>query len=215
MLIIHADRVSFAAALSGEVQPEIGSGSEPIAEAAMSSVYTTTAGNGGWSRRAGDGSSDKMAGCPGAGGRRETDAARVVLIELDTSLGLRSRPRKGWPPRPRPQPPRPPPRQGREATILLEGTGAMCVVEEVSPLVLSSDSIRTRSHIGTLQRHIKKISTAWKRFTTKFNCSVICSIYHNYTLSNIVPKLGCCQLRSNVLKVGLSLSRATPLSGKQ
>jgi len=62
MLIIHADRVSFAAALSGEVQPEIESGSEPVAEAATSSVYTTTAGNGGGSGRAGDGSSNRMAG---------------------------------------------------------------------------------------------------------------------------------------------------------
>ena len=43
----------------------------------------------------------------------------------------------------------------------------MRVVEEVSPLVLSSDSIRTRSHVGTLQRHIKKISAAWKIFMTK------------------------------------------------
>ena len=42
----------------------------------------------------------------------------------------------------------------------------MRVVEEVSPLVLSSDSLRTRSHVGTLQRHIKKISDAWKRFMT-------------------------------------------------
>jgi hypothetical protein len=166
MQIINADRVSFAAASSGEVRPEIGSGSELITEAATSSVYTTMAGNGGGSGRAGDGSSDRMAGCPGAGGRRETDAARVVLIELDTSLGLRSRPRKGWPPRPRPQPPRPPPRQGREATILLEGTGAMCVVEEVSPLVISS-LYKNRLHVGTLQRHINKISAAWKRFTTK------------------------------------------------
>jgi len=40
-------------------------------------------------------------------------------------------------------------------------------VEEVSPLVLSSDSIRTRSQVGTLQRHIKKISAACERFTTK------------------------------------------------
>jgi len=43
----------------------------------------------------------------------------------------------------------------------------MCVVEEVSPLVLSSDSIKTRSHVGKLQRRIKKISDAWKRFMTK------------------------------------------------
>jgi len=56
MQIFNADRVSFAAASSGEVQPEIGSGSEPIAKAATSSVYTTMVGNGGGSGRAGDGS---------------------------------------------------------------------------------------------------------------------------------------------------------------
>ena len=38
MQIFNADRVSFAAASSGEVQPEIGSGSEPIAEAATAAV---------------------------------------------------------------------------------------------------------------------------------------------------------------------------------
>ena len=47
MLIINADRVSFAAASLGEFLPEIGSGSEPIAEAATSSVHTMMAGNGG------------------------------------------------------------------------------------------------------------------------------------------------------------------------
>ena len=109
-----------------EVRPENGSGSEPIAEAATSSVYTTTAGDGGGSGRAGDGSSDAKAGCPGAGGRRETDAVRVVLLELDTSLGLRSRPRKGVPPRPRPRPPRPPPRRGRETTIFLRDRSNAC-----------------------------------------------------------------------------------------
>jgi len=40
------------------------------------------------------------------------------------------------------------------------------VVEEVSPLVVSS-LYKNRLHVGTLQRHIKKISAAWKRFTTK------------------------------------------------
>jgi hypothetical protein len=76
MLIINADRVSFATASLAEVQPENGSGSELIAEAATSSVYTTTAGDGGGSRRAGDDSSDAKAGCWAAteleGGRRLT-----------------------------------------------------------------------------------------------------------------------------------------------
>jgi len=42
----------------------------------------------------------------------------------------------------------------------------MCVVEEASPLVIFS-LYKNRLHVGTLQRHIKKISAAWKRFTTK------------------------------------------------
>ena len=42
----------------------------------------------------------------------------------------------------------------------------MRVVEEVSPLVVSS-LYKNRLHVGTLQRHIKKISAAWKRFMTK------------------------------------------------
>jgi hypothetical protein len=47
MLIINADQVSFATSSLAEVRPENGSGSEPIAKAATSSVYTTTAGDGG------------------------------------------------------------------------------------------------------------------------------------------------------------------------
>jgi hypothetical protein len=64
MLIINADRDSFVTASLAGVRPENGSGSEPIAEAATSSVYTTTVGDGGGSGRAGDGSSDAKAGCP-------------------------------------------------------------------------------------------------------------------------------------------------------
>ncbi len=62
--------------------------------------------------------------CPKAGGRGDIDAARVVLFELDTSLGLCSWLGRGWPCPPRPHlpscPPRQPglptprPRQGRE-----------------------------------------------------------------------------------------------------
>ena len=174
MLIINADRVSFATASLAEVRPENGSGSEPIAEAATSSVYTMTAGDGGGSGRAGDGSSDAKAGCPGAGGRRETDEARVVLLELDTSLGLRSRSRKGRLPRPRPRPPRPPPRRGRETTILLRDRSNACTKcvwrVEVSPLLSLTEERFTEhfrhykkisdplTYVGTLQRHYKKIS---------------------------------------------------------
>ena len=110
-----------------------------------------------WSARAGDGSSDAMAGCPGAGRRRETDAARVVLLELDTSLGLRSRSRKGGPPRPRPQPPRPPPRRGRESTIFLDREQEQCVRGALplpsSPLYLSARrNILRRNTTKTLQK---------------------------------------------------------------
>jgi len=42
----------------------------------------------------------------------------------------------------------------------------MHVVEEVSPIVVSS-LYKNRLHVGTIQRHIKKISAAWKRFMTK------------------------------------------------
>ena len=185
MPIINADRVSFAAALSGEVRPEIGSGSEPTPEAAMSSVYTMTAGNGGGSGREGNGSSDRMAGCPGAGGRRETDAVRVVLLELDTSLGLRSRPRKGVPPRPRPRPPRPPPpRRGRETTIFLRDRSNACTEcvwrVEVSPLLSLTEERFTEhfrhykkisdplTYVGTLQRHYKKISDPLEEISDLF-----------------------------------------------
>jgi len=103
---------------------------------------------------------------PQAGGRRETDAAREVLLELDTSLGLRSQSWKGGPSRPwlRPQPPQPPPQQGRETTIFLEGTEAMrvaCDVGEVSPLLSTLTLQGETFHVGTLQRRYKKISDAW------------------------------------------------------
>ena len=58
----------------------------------------------------------------------------------------------------------------------------MRVVEEVSPLVVSS-LYKNRLHVGTIQRHSNTISAAWKRYTIKklprggiFNCSVICIV---------------------------------------
>jgi hypothetical protein len=162
MLIINADRVSFVTASLAEVRPENGSGSEPIAEAATSSIYTTTAGDGGGSGRAGDGSSDAKAGCPGAGGRRETDAARVVLLELlDTSLGLRSRSRKGGAPRPRPRPPWPPPRRARETTIFLRDRSNACGVwgrGHTPPLVDSTKrNVSRRNTTKALQKDFRRL----------------------------------------------------------
>ena len=191
MLIINADRVSFATASLAEVRPENGSGSEPIAEAATSSVYTTTAGDGGGSGRAGDGSSDAKAGCPGAGGRRETDAARVVLLKLDTSLGLRSRSRKGVPPRPRPRPPRPPPRRGRETTIFLRDRSNACGVWGVGlspPLVDSKKrNVSRRNTTKALQKYFRRLEEIYDQKRRKslpsvgnFNCSVICSVNSKY-----------------------------------
>jgi len=55
--------------------------------------------------------------------------------------------------------------EGEKRPFSLKGQ-EQCVwrmVEEVSPLLSSLN----RSHVGTLQRRFKKISDAWKRFTTK------------------------------------------------
>ena len=199
MLIINADRVSFATASLAEVRPENGSGSEPIAEAATSSIYTTTAGDGGGSGRAGDGSSDAKAGCPGAGGRRETDAARVVLLELlDTSLGFRSRSRKGGAPRPRPRPPRPPPRRARETTIFLRDRSNACGVwgrGHTPPLVDSTKrNVSRRNTTKALQKDFRRLEEIYDQKRHKslpsvrnFNCLVICSIH--FHLNSIATKI--------------------------
>jgi len=65
------------------------------------------------------------------------------------------------------------------------------VVEEVSPLVVSS-LYKNRLHVGTLQRHIKKISAAWKRFMTKkvinlFQAAEISIVPESVVCSTKVP----------------------------
>jgi hypothetical protein len=40
-------------------------------------------------------------------------------------------------------------------------------VGKVSPLLLALTLQGVTFHVGTLQRHYKKISDTWKRFTTK------------------------------------------------
>ena len=119
------------------------------------------------------------------------------------NLRLRSRPRKGWPPRPQPRPPRPPPRRGRETTIFLEGH-EQCIWwrNEVSPLLssltLSKEVTRrntTKAHQkDSLQRQYKKISDLGRDYDQKgrkslpsvgnFNCLVICSVCRHIKFTN-------------------------------
>jgi hypothetical protein len=87
---------------------------------------------------------------------------RVVLLNLDKSLGLRSRPRKGVPPRPRPRPPRPPPpRRGRETTIFLRDRSNACGVVGVGlssgpPLVDSTKrNVSRRNTTKALQKDFR------------------------------------------------------------
>jgi len=184
--------------LDCEVRSEIGSGSEPIAEAATS-PYIRTAGNGGGSGRAGDGSSDRMAGCPGAGGRWETDAARVVLLELDTSLGLHSQPRKGWPPRPRP------PATTRERNdhspfrdrSYAFGGGSL---SPCSLLWLYKNKVTRRNTTKAHQKDFRCLEESYDQKGRKslpsggnFNCSVICSIGRAVSSGSRGSGLGRCK----------------------
>ena len=121
-----------------------------------------------WSARVGVSSSNAMAGCPGAGGRQETDAVRVVLLKLDTSLGLCSRSWKGGPPRPRPRPPRPPPGRGRETTIFLDREQEQCVWGALPlpslPLYLSTRrNVLSRNTTKTLQKDFLRLEEIYRQ----------------------------------------------------